>query len=340
MKTKQKLNSLLYNHLWLKHIYDYAVPLLLSVLSAAIFAFGMTAFIQPELVKVANATTMVSGGSSGLAQVFKAFVELIIGKDFSPEKQIIVYNVFYFAINVPLLVLAYFGVGKRFAIFTLINVGCVVLFDFLFAIEGSGMAKVLYEVSTYVNERGGGMLSRSFFAGICTGLSSAIAFKADSSAGGFDIVSYYISNKKSKLAGKYGVMINAIIIASFAIVTGAKTKDVASSITGVLFSLVYLLTVMLVIDVINIRNKKAQIQIISSNKDLPKLLLANIPHGATIVEAQGVYTDDSKIIIYMVVSTPEIKRSVDIIRELDPDSFINVSSLIGVYGKFHMKPIK
>lgn len=341
MKTREKLNSFLYNHIWLKRITDYAIPFICSIFSAAIFSFGLTVFIQPEILNVTGANAMVSGGSSGLAQVLKSLLELIIGKNFNATQASIAFNAFYFSINVPLLILAYFGVGKRFAIFTLINVGCVVLFDFLFALQGTAVRNALFDISDAVNgENGGGMLSRALFAGVCTGLSSAVAFKAEASAGGFDIVSYYISNKKSKLAGKYGVIINGIIIVSFAIVTGIQKNSISSSITGMLYSLVYLLTVMLVIDVINIRNKKAQIQIITTNKDLPKLLLANIPHGATISEAQGVFTEDKKIIIYMVVSTPEIKRSVKVIKELDPDSFITVSSLIGVYGKFHMKPIK
>jgi len=97
---------------------------------------------------------------------------------------------------------------------------------------------------------------------------------------------------------------------------------------------------MLVIDVINIRNKKAQIQIITTKKDLPQLLIANIPHGATVVNAKGVFTENERLIIYMVVSTTEIKRSVDIIKALDPESFVNITSLQGVYGNFHMKPIK
>ena len=101
-----------------------------------------------------------------------------------------------------------------------------------------------------------------------------------------------------------------------------------------------MLAAMVVIDIINIRNKKAQIQIITSNEELPKLLISNIPHGATFVNAQGVFTDDKKIIIYMVVSTTEIKRSVAIIKALDPESFVNVTQLDGVYGNFHMKPIK
>ena len=42
----------------------------------------------------------------------------------------------------------------------------------------------------------------------------------------------------------------------------------------------------------------------------------------------------------MVVSTTEIKRAVKVIRELDSESFVNVTALQQVYGHFHMKPIK
>ena len=97
---------------------------------------------------------------------------------------------------------------------------------------------------------------------------------------------------------------------------------------------------MMVIDVINIRNKKAKIEITTSNKELPQLLIANIPHGATLVQAKGAFTDNDRLIIEMVVSTTEIKRSVNIIKTLDPNSFVVVTSLSGVYGNFHMRPIK
>ena len=340
MNKKHKLNSFLYNHLWLKHVYDYAIPLFLSVLSALLFSFGLNVFLQPEILGVPNASSMVSGGSSGLAQVFKSLFEMIRGNDVSEQTKTVVFNICYFSINIPLLILAYFGVGKRFATFTLINVGCVVLFDFLFTIDGSACQVALNQIANHIQQDGGGELSRALFAGICTGLSSAIAFKAEASAGGIDIVSYYLSNKKSTLAGKYGIVINGFIITTFAILTGIRDGSAANAITSVCFSLVYLLTVMLVVDIINVRNKKAEIQIITSNKDLPKLLIANIPHGATISEAKGVFTEDEKIIIYMVVSNVEVKRAVNIIKTLDPESFVNVTQLQAVYGNFHIKPVK
>lgn len=330
---KKRLNSFAYNHLWLKYILDYSFTVIATAISSLIFVFGVLVFLEPTLVgaDAAENYTIVSGGSSGAAQVIKLIIYSI--HDLGVENERLILSGLYLLINAPLLVLAFKGVGKKFALFTLLNVGLVALFTNVFK------GQFLYDVANFVSNHGG-LLTRAFFAGICTGLSSAIAYRIDSSAGGFDIVSFYISAKKSTLAGKYGMMINGAIVASFAIVSGFSTKSWASALGGALFSFVYLLTVMLVIDVINIRNKKAQIQIITSKKDLPQLLIANIPHGATVVNAKGGFTENDRLIIYMVVSTTEVKRSVDIIKALDPESFVNVTSLVGVYGRFHMNPIK
>ena len=333
-KLKKKLNSFTYKHIWLRYIYDYGLSVIATVLSALIFVFGMVVFLEPSLSNATATITgpaMVSGGSSGAAQVIKLILFYATKLDTKYER--IILSSLYLLINVPLIVLAFKGVGKRFAIFTLLNVGSVFLFTNILSFN------FLKEFADYVGEHGG-MLGRALFAGMCTGLSSAIAYRIDASAGGFDIVSFYISAKKSTLAGKYGMIINGTIVTSFAIVSGITQKDYASAIGGALFSFIYLLTVMLVIDVINIRNKKAQIQITTTNKDLPQLLMANIPHGATIVNSKGGFTNNDSYIIYMVVSTNEIKRSVDVIKELDPHSFVCVTSLQGVYGNFHMKPIK
>ena len=333
-KFSKKLNSFAYQHIWLKYILDYGFAVLATVFSAFIFVFGMITFLEPALSSAAEdiGPAMVSGGSSGLAQVIKLIIFSIF-KKLDTKNERIVLSSLYLLINIPLLILAFKGVGKRFAIFTLLNVGCVFLFTN--TIKGEMFTKLAEYVSGH-----GGMLTRALFAGMCTGISSGIAYKIDASAGGFDIISFYISAKKSTLAGKYGMFINGTIVASFALVSGLSNHDLATAIGGALFSFVYLLTVMLVIDVINIRNKKAKIEITTSNKDLPQLLISNIPHGATIIDAKGAFTNSERYIIEMVVSTTEIKRSLNIIKTLDPDSFVVITSLTGVYGNFHMKPIK
>ena len=336
---KRKVNSFLYDHLWLKYILEYGIAFLLSVLSAAIFAFGIVCFMKPGLDGIPD---LVSGGSSGLAQTFALALEMC-GVHLNSKSSNLLFSLCYLAINIPLIVLAFIGIGKRFAIFTIVNVGSVFIFSNV--MQGQFFEQVAY----FINSNGG-LLARALFAGLCTGLSSAIAFKIDSSAGGFDIVSYYISLRKSTATGPYIAIINGIIISSFYFLTGIRGNPIVlisgeytswvGAICGVLFSLIYLVETMTIVDLINVRNKKVQVQINTENADLPRLLLANIPHGATVVKATGAYSGKERILVYLVVSTYELKNVIEFIKEIDPESFVNVTSLQQVVGRFYIKPVK
>ena len=342
-KTRsQKIKTYIYNHIWLKYAIDYGVTFFMSVLSAAVFIFGVNCFLDPAALGLTDQATLVSGGSSGVSQVLLLILETA-GVQITNRS--LLFSIFYLTINIPLIILAFVGVGKRFAIFTLVNVGAAFLFSNIFHGE------IFVHIALYVSHYGG-LLPRALFAGICTGISSAIAFKWETSAGGFDIISYYVSLRKSTSTGKYGVMINSTIIGLFTIFTAMKggsatliVGDItlqpwAVAIGSMFFSVVYLLTVMLVIDFINVRNKKVQIQIVTDNPDMPKFLLAAIPHGATIVKATGAFSGKERFLIYMVVSSLEVKYTIKTIREFDSKSFINVTPLNQVYGHFYSRPIR
>ena len=347
-KTRsQKVKTYIYNHIWLKYAIDYGVTFFMSVLSAAIFIFGVNCFLDPAALggPMTGSVTLVSGGSSGVSQVFLLILETA-GVNITNRS--LVFSIAYLTVNIPLIILAFVGVGKRFAVFTLVNVGAAFLFSNIFHGE------IFVHIALYVSHYGG-LLPRALSAGICTGISSAIAFKWETSAGGFDIISYYVSLRKSTSTGKYGVMINSTIIALFTIFTAIKGGNAipievgdsvitlqpwAIAVGSMFFSVVYLFTVMLVIDFINVRNKKVQIQIVTDNPDMPKFLLAAIPHGATIVKATGAFSGKERFLIYMVVSSLEVKYTIKTIREFDDKSFINVTPLNQVYGHFYSRPIR
>ncbi len=334
---QERYQSYLYNHLWLKFTVDYGTAFLASVISAAIFAFGIVCFMNPTLTGGQTTLELVSGGSSGLAQVIASLLR-VCGVDIEPGNTLF-FSIAYLVVNAPLIVLAFKGIGVRFATFTVINV----LFVFLFSNIFKG--QFFQEIATIVNNHGG-FLSRALFAGMCTGLSSAIAYKFETSAGGFDIVSYYVSLRKSTTAGKYSVIINAIIIAAFYLMygfSGAEFDGYSTwgiAVACVFFSIVYLFTVMLVVDAINIRNKKVQIEINTTNSDLPSMLLARIPHGLTVVKAKGGYSGQDRLLIYVVVSSLEMKSAIKLIKEVDPSSFVTVKSLVQVYGRFFSQKIR
>jgi len=353
---EEKKKNWMYDHPVWKNVIDYGVTFIICTLSALVFAFGFNAFMDPGpslLVDGMPLAKIVAGGVSGISQVIALFLELCgiksiaMGGAFDEH---LFYSIAYFVMNIPLLILAWKGIGKRFAIFTLINVAEVSLFIKLLTVDQWSAIRFL---ATYVDGNGG-LFARAVFAGVCTGLSSALAFKMDISAGGIDVLAYYIALKKGTMVGKYSVILNSITVFLFSLGTAALGNPIvgstfraawdpqwsAEAFGRIFYSALYMLVGMILVDSINVRNKKMKIEVITENKDLGGVLISCIPHGATIVNATGVFTGQPRFIITMVVSSYEVKDVVKLVRKEDEHAFIQIVSLTQVFGRFFMKPVK
>lgn len=326
MRTFKKVykifNEYLYEHSKIKFCFEYIVTLFFSLISAFCFAYGFRSFISPI-----NGNPLISGGASGFSQVIIRLFEILFNHSRSFEGdsfQNYLQSLLYFVINVPLFFLAFFKIGKRFAVFSIIN---VVLVSLLIVVIPSNWTQIFEITNDY--------LARSIFAGLLTGISTALAVRFGHSAGGIDIISIYISSKTHSSMGKYILGINAVIIISFTILKGYHEYAQFA-----LYSIVYLFTTSRVIDALSLRNKKLQLQIITESEEMAKILITNLPHGCTIVDAKGAYKGTPRKIIYMDVSANEIKTAVKAAREIDPNAFISVLHVHNLYGKFYIKPLK
>ena len=212
-KLVVKVENLLYDHPILKGGIQNGFAFFVVVVSAFLFAFGFKAFLAPaNLQSMADGHRLVSGGVSGIAQTLILAVDLMTGDWITANGRYdIVYSILYFTLNVPLFILAWVGIGKRFSILTIINVGMVSVFT---TILGFIDESVLFKIADFCGENGG-LITRAVFAGVCTGVSSAIAYRVGASAGGIDVVAYYIALKKSTLVGRYSVYLNLFTIAIY-----------------------------------------------------------------------------------------------------------------------------
>lgn len=328
-RIQRAIQNYLFDHRVLNTALDWTKGLFLAVLSSAIFAFGFACFITPSSP---DGFTIITGGVSGVSQNIAIIFKLIFG--FLPEDNLIP-SVAYFVVNIPLLVFAYFKIGKRFGVFSLITVGLTSLFIRLFS--GADFSKVIASSSILNNDT----LTRVLIGAVCTGASSAVAFVGDISCGGLDIISYYISMRKSTSIGKYSIAINTCIIACYSIL---KLFDVPGqwdiSVFSMLYSIIYLFICGLVIDFIHLRNKKVLLQIITSNEKMSDILIANFPHGATISRATGAYTHAEREVIWMVVSSNEVKRFIKVCKKVDQHVFISSIPINQVYGNFFTRPVE
>jgi len=328
-RFKNKINNYLFDHYTLSESLSIGKTVLLATIAAALYAIGFCCFVTPA---DANGLTIVTGGAGGISQNIWLIIRMC-GND-SIDVHFI-QSIFYFVINIPLIIFAFFAIGKKFAILTLVDVALSSAFVSLF--NSIGFTKEICNSELIKNSA----IARSLFAGLIIGLSSAIAFKAEISSGGIDIVSYYFSLRKSTSVGKYTVTINFVIVVLFSINSIIyKPSNWVDSLLGIFFSVVYLLTTMLVVDVINIRNKKVQIQIVTNRPDMSSILIANFPHSTTVVKGIGGYSGNERSVVYMTVSSNESNNVIKIARQADINSFISVTPLRQVYGKFYIKPIE
>ena len=200
-KIEDETSSFLIDHPQTKKWTIWVGKFILEAISAFIFAYGFRAFISPtiECVRVwweasgspggtipTTIDALISGGASGISQAVIKFIEMFPNVNLLEYEKTLV-SVLYFVINIPILLLSWFKISKQFTIFTLINVGFVSLFNQV--IPDSAIYNV---VNIYYDP-----LARSIFAGITTGVSSGLALMVGTSSGGVDVISLYISEKKS-----------------------------------------------------------------------------------------------------------------------------------------------
>ena len=297
-----------------------------SLVSAFLFAYGFRSFVAPSIINPETnelITPLISSGASGLSQVIIKLLE-VFGISFTPDQHNLMLSILYFAINVPLFLLAFFKIGKRFAVFSLIN---VIMVSFLISFIPMDWTTIFKFTDDF--------LARALFAGLLSGLSTSLAVRLGHSGGGIDIISIYISSKTHSSMGKYSLLVNTLIILSFTFLS-----DFRSYASTALYTIVYLFTSSKVIDTLCLRNRKLQLQIITTRDDMAQILIQNLPHGCTVVDAKGAYHGNPKKIIYMDISFGEVKETMKVIRKIDKDAFVSVLLVQNVYGKFFIQPLK
>ena len=332
-RFKKRFNDYRYDHVKFFIGLNYSWSGFCAILGAALYAFAFYCFITPFEVNHATieGSSIITGGVGGISQVITLILELCG----LPADPYTIQSIFYIALNVPIILFAFFKVGRKFAIFTLINVGLSSLFIQLF-----NNIPLFTEIAETLS--GESHLTRVLFAGVGVGLASAIAYKGGISCGGIDVFSYYFATKKSTSVGKYSATLNGMIISTYTILTIIINKGelVHIALLNFVYSIVYVFICMMVIDLINTKNKKVQLQIITNHGDMSSILISNFPHGTTLVNARGGYTNAEKTVIYMTISSNEVKKVISLARKVDEHAFVSVYPLVQAYGNFFIKPVE
>lgn len=270
---------------------------------ALIFAIACNCFIVPSGLN--------NSGIIGLSQIVRealdrfTFVHL-------PVSSVGILN---FLLNVPLLLLAWFKISKKFCINTLLCVGaqtvCLTLVPIM-------EAPILDNV-----------LASAVIGGIVAGVGSGFMLRAGSCSGGIDILGMYLIMIYPDFSiGKLGVVFNAMVYCACAVL-----YDLPIAIYSVIYS--YFLSQM--VDKIHYQNIKMSATIFTKVAHVDKEITYGLRRGVTYWRGNGSYTDENTYVIMTVVSKQEVNRLKKIVHDCDPKAFVIFNEGMNIDGNFEKR---
>ena len=178
------------------------------------------------------------------------------------------------------------------------------------------------------------------FGGLFVGLGVALTFIGDGSTGGLDVL-FFVVNKYFRIRVSItSFTLDGIIIL---VSTFAIPKHVIPGFIGILSALISAI----VIEFMYVRaNNACIIDIVTTQyKEINSWIIKTLDRTATVVDAQGAYTNQKYKLVHFVVdkhSLPDLKNQITLI---DPKAFITITSASQVLGegflplqiKSHMK---
>lgn len=249
---------------------------------------------------LANAQ-LISGGATGVGLIIQYLTGVNSG-------------ITVFIINIPLFILSYFKLPKKFTLYT--SIGMVSLSACL--VLTSPLASFISLNDT---------LLYCIYGGVLCGLGYGIVFSRNGSTGGTDIINMLIRKKYSNFnIGTLGFVINLIIV------------GIASTFFGIpmaLYTLISMFIQSMVLDrVIKGTNHKRLLFIITDKEQLVISYIINDLHrGVTSLLAEGEYTHDKKKMLYCLVTPRQMIELKNTIHLIDPKAFITVMDVSEVRGK-------
>ena len=276
-----------------------AVSYLMVILIALMMALNYQLFVFPN-----------SFAPAGLNGIF-TMIQHVLGFKLSYTSIIL---------NVPLAILVYFTVSKPYALrsltYTLAFSGFLMLFDQV-------------DLSRFVYSTTVSTLLGPAVAGLITGFGGYYMHRVGACYGGTEFIAKLIHKKKPSF-NLFTIifMLNvAVAVASYFVYD--------YKIEPVLLCIIYSYASSSVRDNMNQKHNSAlRCEIITDAPEaLGREILETLHHGATVMQAKGLYTGEEKTVLVSIVNPSQVTELTKVVARY-PGSFVTVGPVNTVMGNF------
>jgi uncharacterized membrane-anchored protein YitT (DUF2179 family) len=280
------------------------------LLGTVIYTIGYTTFLLPYKI--------VSGGVTGVSTIFFYLTGFPAGTT-------------YFIINIGLLLIAMRVLGWRYLVRTIIVTLLV-----------SGAINLMQTQLTEVAPDGTHILThilgeQKFMACVIgaffEGLGLAIIFLAGGSTGGTDIIASSINKYWNISLGRLLLMCDIVIIGFSYIIE----HDIETVVVGYLAMFI---STNFIDYVINAARRSVQFIIISERyEEIAEEVNTRLERGVTVLSGEGFYSKEKRQVLLILAKRYESRSIFQLIKRLDPQAFVSMSNVEGVFGE-GFDPIK
>jgi len=258
-----------------------------------IFVIGMNSILIPN--------RLLGAGVSGVAMIIHYLF---------PSTDV---GITYFLLNIPLILIGWFSISKRFMLYT------------VFGMAFFSLTAALLKTPPVLLEN---PILVAVFGGVVCGAGAGIVLRSLGSAGGVDILAIYANKQFGLRPGLTSFFVNGLII-----LTGAHFF----SLEIALYSLIYVFTSSKALDAVLTGFNQRLSTIIISDKyqEIAKEIFEKINRGATFLQAQGAYSGNPKEVIFTITTLTELPKLKNVIFSIDPKAFVVVNSTLEVIGQRH-----
>ncbi len=292
----------------------YTKAVLYTLLSSFLIAFAAHTLITPNKFTI--------GGASGIA------ILIYLATGFPQSAALI-------CINLPLIILSFFFVKKKFAVLSALNIGLQSIWLLI-------MESFFPNLQIVFPGGEASKLLAALASGVCVGFAIALAFKIGGSTGGTDILAVMIQKKfKATSISWMLFIINCIVIglSVFVIPSDENATDTTATYLGTLLLPAALAAFEAFIESKTNESVSSGFQaaiefriITDKPEEMSMAIMKELSRGVTAVPATGMYTKISHTMLICVVSRRQVTTLQRIMKHVDSDSFAVTSRATQVLG--------
>ena len=295
------------------------VLLTVGVLS---YALGWSIFLLPH--------NLVGGGVSGFASILYYATKVPMGLT-------------YFVINVILLIVGTKILGRGFGAKTIY---AIIATSLLLMLMPKLIPAEIIEGLSFDNSK----LICTCLGGLIAGLGIGVSISQGGSTGGTDIVALLWCKFHPASPGRVILLIDIVIILSsllfpshaerVVVENGVEvTREVLLSFNEKLLIVIYGLLQVTVsgyaVD-LYLSGTKQSVQAFiftKKSKEMADAIAFDMKRGVTMIPAKGWYTKEERDVLMVVTRKADLKLLLRYVKSIDPDAFLSISSVMGVYGE-------